>query len=62
MSRGRRSWASDERSLGGDFWASYTDLMAGLLMVFILMVTLAESAVSNSDFVVSPRAVVDPRF
>jgi outer membrane protein OmpA-like peptidoglycan-associated protein len=46
--RDRRSWSSDERSLGGDFWASYTDLMAGLLMVFILMVAMADVALSRS--------------
>jgi outer membrane protein OmpA-like peptidoglycan-associated protein len=48
MVRRQRSWSSDEHSLGGDFWASYTDLMAGLLMVFILMIAMTQVAISRS--------------
>lgn len=48
MKRPQKSWGDHEASIGGDFWASYSDLMAGLLMVFILMTSIAEIAISRS--------------
>lgn len=35
----RRSRQREEINLGGDFWISYSDLMAGLLLVFIFVTT-----------------------
>lgn len=42
MKRYRRRHFHPDASIGGDFWASYSDLIAGLLLIFIFVAVLKD--------------------